>query len=144
MSKTYQPIAGADVSMTVVEYPSFADERALHRLLVSASTDIVNEETKDRICEKWGWSEAEKSEDVEGYINYHMQVAEVVFQGGERIQNYDRDQIRPGAIQDARADFISGCQGRQNGPQNGSMQALQALASLLGQSEVTKATTESD
>jgi len=130
--------------MEVVEYPSFADERAFHRLLVSASTDLVDEEAKDRICEKWGWDEAEKSEDVDGYIEYHMRVAEVIFKDGERIQNYDRDQIRPGAIQDARVDFIKGCQGRQNGPQGDSTQALQMMASLLAQNGMSKATTESD
>jgi len=142
MSKTYQPIAGADVSMQVVDYPSFADERAFHRLLVSASTDLVDESTKDRICEKWAWDEAKKSEDVKGYIEYHMRVAEVVFQNGGRIRNYDRDQIRPGAIQDARADFIEGCQGRQSAPQSDSMQALRAMASLLAQNGTAKATTE--
>jgi len=144
MSKTYQPIAGADVSMEVIEYPSFADERAFHRLLVSASTDIVDEQAKDRICEKWGWDKAEQSEDVGGYIEYHMRVAEIVFEEGERIWEYDLDQIRPGAIQDARVDFIKGCQGRQSEQQNGSMQALQVMASLLGQNEATRATTASD
>jgi len=130
--------------MEVVQYPSFADERAFHRLLVSASTDLVEEKVKDRICEKWGWDEEEKSEDVEGYIEYHMRVAEIVFQDGERIRKYDRDQIRPGAIQDARVDFIKGCQGRQSEQQNGSMQALQVMASLLGQNGATRATTASD
>jgi len=144
MGKTYQPISGADVAMEVVEYPSFADERAFHRLLVSTSTDIVGEDAKDRICEKWGWDKAEQSEDVEGYIEYHMRVAEIVFQDGERIRNYDRDQIRPGAIQDARVDFIQGCQGRQNEPQNGSTQALEMMASLLAQNGTSKATTGSD
>jgi len=144
MSNTYQPIAGADVAMTVKEYPSFADERAFHRLLVSASTDLVADQVKDRICEKWSWDQEEKSEDVSGYIEYHMQVAEVIFKNGERIRNYDRSQIRPGAIQDARVDFIKGCQGRQNEQQGGSMQALQAMASLLGQNETAKAITEND
>ena len=144
MSTTYQPISGADVSMEVVEYPSFADERAFHRLLVSASTDLVDDQVKDRICEKWGWDEAEKTGDVQGYIDYHLEVAEIVFEDGGRIRNYDRENIRPGAIQDARADFIRGCQGRQSEQQGGSMQALQAMASLLGQNGATKATTAND
>ena len=144
MSKTYQPISGADVAMKVLEYPSFADERAFHRLLVSTSTDIVGEDAKNRICEKWGWDKAEKSEDVEGYIEYHMRVAEIVFQDGERIRNYDRDQIRPGAIQDARVDFIQGCQGRQSEQHGGSAQDFKKVLSLLAQNGMSKATTDSD
>jgi len=48
--------------------------------------------------------------------------------------------MRPGLVQEARADFIEGCQGRTGEQPDASMQGLKAMASLLGQNGQTTET----
>lgn len=143
MSTSYQPISGSGKSFTVPEHPSFADERAFHRLLLSASEQIVPREQKERICEKWGWDpEVECTEEVDGYVEYHLELARVVFEDGDAVPADKADRLKPGVIQEARVDFIEGCQGRQSEQPSDWSGALQALAaSLTGQGD-TSSTTE--
>jgi len=145
MSTSYQPISGSGKTFTVPEHPSFADERAFHRLLVSASEQIVPREQKERICEKWGWDpEVECTEEVTGYVEYHLELARVVFEGRGGIPEDHADKVKPGVIQEARVDFIEGCQGRQSEQPSDWSGALQALATSLTGPGDTSTTTGTD
>lgn len=138
----YQILQDDPDEYEVIEYPSFADERALHRLLVRASTSIVPQAQKEELCKKWGWDVEEAcSEEVTGHVQYHLELAQVIFKDADGITGADTGQLRPGKIQEARMDFIRGCQGRSGGLDSASQQGLmQAMRSLLGQSEATTGT----
>lgn len=138
----YQILQDDPTEYEVIEYPSFADERALHRLLVRAGTSIVPQAQKEELCEKWGW-EPDKacSEEVTGHIQYHLELAKVILKGADDLTQDDADRLRPGKIQEARMDFIQGCQGRSGGQGGASQQGLmQVMKSLLGQSNLTSET----
>lgn len=138
----YQILQDDPTEYEVIEYPSFADERALHRLLVRASTSIVPQAQKEELCEKWDWDAEEAcSEEVTGHIQYHLELAQVIFKDADGITGADTGQLRPGKIQEARMDFIQGCQGRSSGQGSASQQGLmQAMKSLLDRSNLTSET----
>jgi hypothetical protein len=138
----YQILSGDPKEYSVPEYPSFADERALNRLLVQAATNIVSQAQKEDICEKWGW-EAEEvcCEEVTGHVEYHLELARVIFEGGDELAKDDAERLQPGKIQEARADFIQGCQGRSDELAGASMQGVQRMVqSLLGRSNTSSET----
>jgi hypothetical protein len=138
----YQILQDDPTEYEVIEYPSFADERALHRLLVQTDTAIVPQAQKEELCEKWGWDVEEAcSEEITDYVDYHVELTRVILKDADGITKDRADQLRPGKIQEARMDFIEGCQGRSGGLDSASRQGLmQAMRSLLGQSEVTTGT----
>jgi len=136
---SYQIVQGDPTEYSVPEYPSFADEKRFHRLLVRADERIVPPDQKEQICEKWGWGEEAIREEVKGYQEYNQALVEVIF---EQEVTADPDRLRPGAIQDARMDFIQGCQGRSDGQENSSLGDLMtAVASLAAQDETNGPTT---
>jgi len=138
----YQPISGSSQTCRVPQHPSFADEKEFHRLLVSASTEIVPSDQKEQICEKWRWDpDVECTEEVSGYIDYHRALARVVFEDIS-LEGVDPERLRPGVIQEARQDFIAGCRGRTNEPGGGWSEALQSLVTSLTGPSDTDTTTE--
>lgn len=142
---TYQIIQGSGKEFTVPEYPTLADERAFNRLLVKAGTRIVPQSQKEDICDKWGWDPEEVcSEEVSGHVEYHLELARVIFENGDELTEGDADNLKAGKVQEARTDFIQGCQGREPAQDGSSMQdALNAVRSLIGQREANSETTSS-
>jgi len=144
----YQILQGDPTQYEVIEYPSFADEREFSRLLVNTGEAIVSRQQKENLCEKWGWDAEEVcSEEVNGYVEYHAKLAQVIFQAPPQLSQDDADQLLPGKIQEARADFTQGCRGRSVGQDGGFSQDLMAaMKSLLAQNSQTSkmeaATTE--
>lgn len=145
MSNRYQIVNGSGAEFTVPEYPTLADERAFNRLLVKTADRIVPESQKEDICEKWGWDAKEVcTAEVSDHLEYHLELARVIFENGDELAQGDADQLLAGKIQEARADFIQGCQGRSDGPGASSMQALMsAVRSLIGPNGATSETTNS-
>jgi hypothetical protein len=142
----YQILQGDPTEYEVIEYPSFADERAFTRLLLRTDTNIVSQQEKEDLCKKWAWDPEEVcSEGVSGYVEYHLQLAKTILQGTDSLTREDAEHLRPGKLQEARVDFIQGCQGRSDGQGSGSPQGLMAaMRSLLGQNETQTATTGTD
>jgi hypothetical protein len=142
----YQILQGDPTEYEVIEYPSFADERAFTRLLLRTDTTIVSEQEKEELCQKWAWdSEEVCTEDVSGYVDYHLELAKTILKGTDSLTQEDAERLRPGKLQEARVDFIQGCQGRSDAQGSGSPQGLMAaMRSLLGQNETQTATTETD
>jgi len=140
----YQILQGDPTEYEVIEYPSFADERAFTRLLLRTDTNIVSQQEKEELCKKWAWEPEEAcSEEVSGYVDYHLELARTILQGTDDLTREDAEHLRPGKLQEARVDFIQGCQGKNDGQGSGSPQGLMAaMRSLLGQSETQTATTE--
>jgi len=142
----YQILQGDPTEYEVIEYPSFADEREFSRLLVKTDEAIVPRDQKEELCEKWGWDpETACSQDVVGYVDYHLELAKTVLKDADGLTQNDADKLRPGKIQEARMDFIQGCQGKNGGQGSGSPQGLMAaMRSLLAQNGTQTATTETD
>jgi hypothetical protein len=142
----YQILQGDPTEYEVIEYPSFADEREFSRLLVNTDEAIVPRDQKEELCEKWGWDpETACSQDIVGYVDYHLELAKTILKGTDSLTQDDADQLRPGKIQEARMDFIQGCHGRSDGQANGSAQGLMAaMRSLLARSETQTAATQTD
>jgi hypothetical protein len=140
----YQILQGDPTEYEVIEYPSFADERAFSRLLVKTDKAIVPRDQKEELCGKWGWDpETACSQDVVGYVDYHLELAKTILKDADGLTQDDADKLRPGKIQEARMDFIHGCQGRSDGQGSGSPQGLMAaMRSLLAQNGTQTATTE--
>jgi len=145
MSSRYQVVKGSDVEFTVPEYPTLAEERAFNRLLAKTADRIVPESQKEEICEKWGWDAEEVcTGEVADHLKYHLELARVIFENGNELTQGDADQLLVGKIQEARADFIQGCQGRSDGQGAFSMQALMStVRSLIGPNAATSETTNS-
>lgn len=142
----YQILQGDPTEYEVIKYPSFANEREFSRLLVKTDEAIVPRDKKEELCEKWGWDpETACAEDVVGYVDYHLELAKSIFKDAEGLTEEDAERLRPGKIQEARMDFIQGCQGRSDAQANASPQGLMtAMRSLLAQGETQTATTETD
>lgn len=138
----YQILQGDPTEYEVIEYPSFADEREFSRLLVKTDEAIVSRPQKKNLCEKWGWDVEEVcSEKVSGYVQYHAKLAQIIFQDAPQLSQGDADQLLPGKIQEARADFTQGCRGRSVGQDSGFRQDLMAaMKSLLAQNSQTSKT----
>jgi len=133
----YQIVDGDPTEYEVIEYPSFKDERAFHQLLVQVDEWIFSREQKERVCKKWNWDPDEVIEEtVGGYVDYHLALANVVFQG--EVDVSDKDRLRPGLIQEAREDFIDGCRGKSGGQSPDLSEGLMRMAeSLLAQSDTS-------
>lgn len=141
---SYQILSGDDTEYEVPEYPSFADERELHRLLMRTDPSIAPA-NREQLRETHGWEEGEFEVDITGRIEYHIELAKVVLEDASHLSAEEQgDRLRPGAVQDAREDFIQGCNGRSGGPGGSLMQALQAMEkSLSGPNGATTEATSS-
>jgi hypothetical protein len=147
----YQILVGTDREFEVVEYPTHRQEKELHELFRKTTDAIVSRQTKERVCDRWGWYDQEDGERVyDDYITgevtdqgeYHLRLAKVIFEDAEDLSSSDVLDMRPGLVQEARVDFIAGCQGRSGTPDASSTEALQAtIQSLLAQSGPTTTTT---
>lgn len=142
---SYQILQDSTKEFSVPEYPTLSDERAFNRLLVKAGTRIVPQPQKEDICDKWGWDlEGVCSEEVSGHVEYHLELARVIFENGDELTEDDAESLQAGKIQEARTDFIQGCQGREPAQDGSSMQdAMSAVQSLIGQNGASTETESS-
>lgn len=148
---SYKILAGSDEEFEVIEYPTHADERRFNRLLTKTTDALVSRQTKERVCDKWGWYEEVEVEDedkeeetvrvYEDYITdevtdqgeYHLRLAKIIFEDAEGLSEDDIDHLRGGLIQEARVDFIEGCEGRsEERVKRSSAEALTQVLSRLG------------
>jgi len=128
----------------------------LHELFRKSANALVAPQTKERVCDRWGWYDEIETEDGEtgrnysDYITrevtdqgeYHLRLAKIIFEDAEDLSSSDVLDMRPGLVQEARADFIDGCSGKSGAPDASSMQALQTMmGSLIGQNGPSTTTT---
>jgi len=152
----YQILADTDREFEVVEYPTHRQEKELHELFRKTADVIVSRQTKERVCDRWGWydevgtkeegTERDYSDYITGEVTdqgeYHLRLAKIIFEDAEDLSSSDVLDMRPGLVQEARVDFIGGCQGRSGAPDASSTEELQRLmTSLLAQNGPTTTTT---
>jgi hypothetical protein len=148
---SYQILAGTDREFEVVEYPTHRQEQKLHELFRKSADAIVNRQTKEAVCDRWGWYDEEDggriyddyiTDEVTGRGEYHLRLAKIIFEDAEDLSSSDVLNMRPGLVQEARADFIAGCQGRNDGQPGSSTQGLrEMIESLSALNGVTSETT---
>jgi len=138
----YKILANHERQFEVIEYPTHAQERAFNRLLVQSADHLVVESEKKRLCDKWGW---EPDETMTGEITtrgeYHLELARLIFKDGDELDESAIDNMKPGKVQEARMDFIEGCEGKNDEQAVSSKLVQEMVRSLLGQNE---AITETD
>jgi len=146
---SYQILAGTDRDFEVVEYPTHRQEKRLHEFFRKSADALVSRHTKERVCDRWGWYDQEDGERVyDDYITgevtdrgeYHLRLAKIIFEDAEDLSSSDVLDMRPGLVQEARADFIAGCRGRSDGQPASSTQGLREMIESL--SALSGATTE--